>query len=81
MISINDNESIKLFLSFYQLLFLGSPFAEKILHIKFEEPKKKGEQKTMVEIEGMDEVKSDSGASFIIDTSEISSQSDGGSGL
>jgi hypothetical protein len=37
---VSDNESIKLFLNFYKLLFLGSPFAEKMLHIKFEEKKK-----------------------------------------
>ena len=36
---INDNECIKLFLHFYKLLFLGSIFAEKMLHIKFEESK------------------------------------------
>ena len=38
-LKINDNESIKLFLNFYKLLFLGSPFAQKMLNIKFEEQK------------------------------------------
>ena len=28
-----------MFLSFYKILFLGSPFAEKMLNIKFEESK------------------------------------------
>lgn len=36
---INDNESVKLLLNFYKLLFLGSPFAEKMLNIKIEESK------------------------------------------
>ena len=53
-VSINDNECIKLFLSFYKLLFLGSPFAEKMLNIKFEESKSKkggGSKGIMLEIE------------------------------
>ena len=43
---INDNESIKLFLNFYKILFLGSPFAEKMLNIKFEETKTAGKKGT-----------------------------------
>lgn len=72
---VSDNESIKLFLNFYKLLFLGSHFAEKMLHIKFEE-KKKG----LVAASDIEEIEQDSsGASFIIDTSDMSSgQSDGG---
>jgi hypothetical protein len=42
--TINDSECVKLFVNFYKLLFLGSPFAEKMLNIKIEEAKfkKKG---------------------------------------
>lgn len=83
---INDNESIKLFLHFYKLLFLGSPFAEKMLHIKFEESKtaalkNKAPAKLIntFDEEPHEELKSDSGSSFIIDTSDFSSQSDNGS--
>lgn len=73
---INDNECIKLFLNFYKLLFLGSPFAEKMLHIKFEESKSKKPAKLVRydEEPSFEELKSDSGgASFIIDTSDFSS--------
>jgi hypothetical protein len=77
---INDNECIKLFLNFYKILFLGSPFAEKMLNIKFEETKttgKKGGSKVMkLTQENLEELKSDSGSALIIDTSDISSQSD-----
>ena len=81
---ITDNECIKLFLQFYKLLFLGSPFAEKMLHIKFEEPKQTTKSKVPTKIlnfdeEALEELKSDSGSAFIIDTSDMSSQSDGGS--
>jgi len=41
---INDNESIKLFLNFYKIMFLGSPFSEKMLNIKFEESKSTGKK-------------------------------------
>ena len=74
---INDNESIKLFLSFYKIMFLGSPFAEKMLNIKFEETKttgKKGASKVMqLTEENLEELKSDSGSALLIDTSDISS--------
>lgn len=79
---INDNESIKLFLHFYKLLFLGSPFAEKMLHIKFEESKTAAKNKAPlinIDEESHEELKSDSGSSFIIDASDFSSQSDNGS--
>jgi hypothetical protein len=79
---INDNECIKLFLNFYKVLFLGSPFAEKMLNIKFEESKatgKKGNSKVLeLTQENLEELKSDSGSALIIDTSDISSQSDSG---
>ena len=83
-IVINDNESIKLFLHFYKILFLGSPFAEKMLHIKFEESKTAPKNKAPAKLinfdeESHEELKSDSGSSFIIDTSDFSSQSDNGS--
>ena len=79
---VNDNECIKLFLNFYKILFLGSPFAEKMLNIKFEESKatgKKGNSKVLqLTQENLEELKSDSGSALIIDTSDISSQSDSG---
>lgn len=34
---LNDTECIKLYINFYKLLFLGTPFAEKMLNIKLEE--------------------------------------------
>ena len=75
---INDNESIKLFLNFYKIMFLGSPFAEKMLNIKFEETKttsgKKGASKVMqLTEENLEELKSDSGSALLIYTSDISS--------
>ena len=58
-------------------LFLGSPFAEKMLNIKFEESKatgKKGNSKVLqLTQENLEELKSDSGCALIIDTSDISS--------
>ena len=33
---LNDNDAVKLFLHFYKLLFLGTPFAEKMLQISLE---------------------------------------------
>jgi len=33
---IPDPDAIKLFLNLYKLLFLGSPFAQKMLNIKIE---------------------------------------------
>lgn len=74
-LQINDNECIKLFLNFYKLLFLGSPFAEKMLNIKFEEQKSSG-KKALPHLnqEALEELKSDSGsASLLIDTSDFSS--------
>jgi hypothetical protein len=76
-VTINDNEAVRLFLNFYKLLFLGSPFAEKMLNIKIEENTKankgdKSNMKTLEMNEEDEETKSDS-ASFIIDTSDISS--------
>jgi len=62
-------------------LFLGSPFAQKMLNIKLEEASSKAkdtkQNKNPLE-DGWDseELKGDSG-SFIIDTSDVSS-SDGG---
>jgi hypothetical protein len=58
-LQINDNECIKLFLSFYKLLFLGSIFAEKMLNIKFEESKSKKGTKTVLELkeETLEELK------------------------
>jgi hypothetical protein len=78
-LAINDNECIKLFLSFYKLFFLGSPFAEKMLNIKFEESKtKKGGKVLELKEETLEELKAgDSGSALIIDTSDMSSQSDG----
>ena len=83
---INDTECIKLYVHFYKLMFLGSPFAEKMLNIKLEEvkTKKKGSEKyekgfnpnTLEQEWDSEELKGESG-SFIIDTSEVSS-SDGG---
>ena len=74
---INDNESIKLFLNFYKIMFLGSPFSEKMLNIKFEESKstgKKGGSKVLqLTEENLEELKSDSGSALLIDTSDISS--------
>ena len=83
IVQINDTETIKLYINFYKLLYLGTPFAEKMLNIKLEESKvkskKKGEQQEITKQEWDDEeLKGDSG-SFIIDTSEMSS-SDGGQG-
>jgi len=78
---ITDNECVKLFLHFYKLLFLGSSFAEKMLHIKFEEskgPNKRSKITMQEEEEKQEDLRSDSGASFLIDTSDMSSQSDGG---
>ena len=78
-ILINDNESIMLFLSFYKLLFLGSPFADKMLHIKLEETKATSKSKGPVKIIKFEEdnlgeeLKSDSGSAFILDASDISS--------
>lgn len=37
-IKFNENDAVKLFGHFYKLLFLGSPFAEKMLHILFVDP-------------------------------------------
>ena len=66
-----------MFLSFYKLLFLGSPFAEKMLNIKFEESKtKKGGKILELKEESLEELKSSDNA-LIIDTSDMSSQSDG----
>ena len=42
---VNDTEAVKLFLSFYKLLFLGSQFAEKMLNIKLEETSKTAKNK------------------------------------
>ena len=58
-LQINDNECIKLFLSFYKLLFWGSIFAEKMLNIKFEESKTKNGTKTVLELkeETLEELK------------------------
>ncbi|CDW76050.1 heat repeat-containing protein 6-like [Stylonychia lemnae] len=83
MVQLNDTETIKLYINFYKLLYLGTPFAEKMLNIKLEETKqkakKKGEQQQITQQEwDEEELKGDSG-SFIIDTSEMSS-SDGGLG-
>lgn len=39
--TLNDTECIKLYINFYKLLFLGTPFAEKMLNIKLEESKSK----------------------------------------
>jgi len=79
--TMNDTECIKLYINFYKLLFLGSPFADKMLNIKLEETKTKS-AKSKNQISQVDEWeeedKEDSG-SFIIDTSEVSS-SDGGDG-
>ena len=70
---INDNEAVRMFLNFYKLLFLGTPFSEKMLNIKIEEKKKNTkDNKYNVTYEEEEELKSDSG-SFIIDTSDISS--------
>ena len=86
---INDTECIKLYVHFYKLLFLGSPFAEKMLNIKLEEvkTKKKGSDKyekgfnpNKIEQDwDSEELKGESG-SFIIDTSEVSSSDGGGLG-
>lgn len=81
--SINDIECVKMYVNFYKLLYLGTPFAEKMLNIKLEETKTKGKKKNyiqqMEENWDEEEVKGDSG-SFVIDTSDISS-SDGGEGF
>eukprot|EP00347_Sterkiella_histriomuscorum_P021491 403333793 len=90
--TLNDTECIKLYINFYKLLYLGTPFAEKMLNIKLEETKvsskgskhgKKGQQTNQITQNDWDdnlfddeELKGD-GNSFIIDTSEMSS-SDGG---
>lgn len=79
--NISENDCVKLFLHFYKLLFLGSPFAEKMLHIKFEEPKAKSGKALSKQLISMEEeqqsieeeLKSDSGSAFVIDTSDMSS--------
>jgi hypothetical protein len=43
--TINDTECVKLYINFYKLLFLGTPFAEKMLNIKLEESKAKSKGK------------------------------------
>ena len=45
MSHINDIECIKLYINFYKLLFLGTPFAQKMLNIKLEESKSKAKSK------------------------------------
>lgn len=72
-IKVNDNEAAKLFLHFYKLLFLGSPFAEKLLHIKLEDTK----GGPNIDKQNEEELKGDVGG-FVIDTSDVTS-SDGGS--
>lgn len=44
--SLNDTECVKLYINFYKLLYLGSPFAQKMLNIRFEETKSKSTKGT-----------------------------------
>lgn len=45
LVTLNDTECIKLYINFYKLLYLGTPFAEKMLNIKLEENKSKAKSK------------------------------------
>lgn len=81
---MNDTECIKLYINFYKILYLGTPFAQKMLNIKLEESKtvKKGSKSSQSKIENnndyehnLEEMKEES--SFIIDTSEMSSSDSG----
>jgi len=73
---IPDSEAILMFVHFYKLVFLGTRFTEKVLQIKIETPKPASSQRPPdLDKEGGisadEENKSD--GSFIIDTSEMSS--------
>ena len=43
---VNDSEYIKLYINFYKLLYLGTPFVVKMLNIKLEEAKPKAKGKS-----------------------------------
>jgi hypothetical protein len=77
---IPDSEAIILFLHFYKLIFLGTRFTEKVFQIKIAQ-KPQAQSKGLVDScclsEGEERKEGELGSdSFIIDTSEISS--DGG---
>ena len=74
-IKVSEAEAVIMFLNFYKLVFLGTKFTEKVLQIKLE-PQTKAKSATIDKIvdNSTEEIKSEkSDSSFIIDTSEISS--------